>query len=68
MEARRPQGHPARLTEHVHWVSFGGKRTLYHVELMRDFIANYNRPELHEVAIMAFLERLPSSQAMMATK
>lgn len=58
------RGNPPRLTEHIHWISFGGKRTLFHRELMLDFLANLNRPEMHEAAVMAFLKALPSSKAL----
>ena len=54
---------PPRLKQGVHWVSPSARQVLYHRELMLDFLANQHRPELHQKAVDAYLESLPSSKA-----
>jgi hypothetical protein len=58
-------GTPPRLVEGAHWISLGQRKTLYHRELMIDFAANINRPEMHKNAVTAFLASLASSKAVM---
>ncbi len=54
-----------RLIENVHWIPMGERKVLFHRELMIDFVANLNRPKVHERAVMAYLASLPSSKAVM---
>lgn len=51
-----------RLEEGVHYFKTNPTSILYHVELIQDWIANQQNPHLHENAIEAFLESLPSNQ------
>jgi hypothetical protein len=51
------------LKRGIHWVASTPKSTLYNRELLIDLVANFNTPELHEIAIRNFLAALPSSQA-----
>lgn len=54
---------PPLLTRGAHWISLGQRKTLYHRELMLDFVATYDRhPEAHAAVVQAFLEGLPSSK------
>jgi hypothetical protein len=52
------------LTEGVHWIAYSSRKVLFHRELMRDFVANYNRPQHHQKAVEKFLADLPSSRAV----
>lgn len=52
------------LREGIHWIRQSPRHTLYNIDLLRDFIANRANPEAHERAIAAYLESLPSSQAV----
>lgn len=53
-----------RLTEGVHWVAYSSRKVLFHRELMRDFLANIGRPNLHKKAVVEYLESLASSKAV----
>lgn len=53
----------AKLTEGVHWVRMGKRKTLYNLELLRDFLHNQDNPDAHQRAITAYLASLPSSKA-----
>ena len=55
---------PPRLIEGAHWVSLGDRKVLFHRELLIDFMANQHRPEVHQNAVTAYLESLPSSKAV----
>lgn len=54
---------PPKLIENVHWVYISPSDVRYNRELMRDFMANLGRPDLHQKAIEKFLADLPSSRA-----
>lgn len=56
-------GQPPKLTEGVHWLRVGPRKTLYNLELLRDFLHNQDNPDAHQRAITAYLESLPSSKA-----
>jgi hypothetical protein len=56
-------GQPPKLVEGVHWLRVGARKTLYNLELMRDFLHNQDNPDAHRLAITAYLESLPSSKA-----
>lgn len=46
----------------IHFFKLSPAKVLYHLELIQDWIANSEQPHLHENAIVAFLESLPSNQ------
>lgn len=54
------------LQEGIHWQRFGSRKVLYVVPLIKDWIANRHTPQMHQQAIAAYLESLPSSQAVAA--
>lgn len=54
------------LQEGVHWQRFGTRKIVYNTTLLTDWVANQHSPELHQAAIAAYLESLPSSQAVAA--
>ena len=58
------RGRSPKLVENVHWVAYSTRRVLFNLALMRDFMANIGRPKLHQKAIAAYLESLPSSKAV----
>ncbi len=51
------------LIEGIHWVRQSSRHTLYNVDLLRDFIATRENPDVHELAISNYLASLPSSNA-----
>jgi hypothetical protein len=51
------------LKRGIHFVRPTATSTLYNRELLVDLVANFETPELHEIAIRNFLAALPSSQA-----
>lgn len=58
------RGRSPKLMEGTHWVAYSSRKVLFNRELMRDFMANIGRPKLHEKAVAAYLESLPSSKAV----
>lgn len=56
------------LKENIHWVRQSPRLVLYNVALLQDFIANRANPQAHDRAIAAYLESLPSSQAIAKTE
>jgi hypothetical protein len=54
------------LAEGIHWVRHGTKRVVFNFELMRDWNINRCNPQVHQLAIDAFLASLPSSKAAAA--
>jgi hypothetical protein len=58
------RGRSPKLTEGVHWVAYSTRRVLFNRELMRDFMANIGHPKLHQKAVEAYMESLPSSKAV----
>lgn len=50
-----------QLAEGVHWSRVGGK-ILFHLPLLRDWLAHQGDPAAHDRAIQNFLATLPSNQ------
>lgn len=51
------------LIENVHYFKLSEKSYRYNAALIQDFLLNRNTPELHQKAIQAYLDSLPSNQA-----
>ena len=62
--AKRGRKKAPLLTEGVHWIAYSSRKVLFHRELMRDFLANYNSPQHHQKTVEKFLADLPSSRAV----
>jgi hypothetical protein len=50
------------LQNGIHFVVLGPRKIVYNAGLLIDWIANFNDPELHEIAVQNYLRSLPSSQ------
>jgi hypothetical protein len=51
------------LTEGIHWVRGTSRTVLFNIPLMEDWLAHHIlKPELHQKAIKAHLQSLPSHQ------
>lgn len=48
--------------EGIHWQRINSRTTLYNLPLILDWIANRGQPQVHEKAIEAYLQSLPSNQ------
>jgi Putative excisionase (DUF1233) len=49
--------------EGIHWQRINTRCILYNLQLIQDWIANRQDPKVHEQAIAAYLNSLPSSQS-----
>jgi hypothetical protein len=46
----------------IHFVVLGPRKIVYNAGLLIDWIANFNDPALHQIAVQNYLRSLPSSQ------